>query len=755
MRLVLLFLSLLTVASFAQSPHAAQTFDAQTRRPLPGVTVAVGGQPRAVSDADGRFRLDADSATLSAVGYAPLRVQLSPDSARNRFFLQPAAVQLDEVIVRAYEANRRVLDVPAAVATLTARDLERFAPTSLVPALNTLPGVRMEERSPGSYRLSIRGSTLRSPFGVRNVKVYLNGLPFTDPGGNTYLQNLDVQGLGSIEVLKGPAGSLYGAGTGGVVLLESPRPAGNEPTRLRAGFTVGSYGLRQYELGLQTASAGQQTAVSYSKTQADGYREQSALSREVLNWSSRFFLENQTLTTTVLYSDLGYGTPGGLTRAQFEANPRQARPRAGAIPGAVEQQAAFRVKTAYAGVGHEWMATDRFALRSAVYGTFTQVQNSAIRNWERRAEQSFGGRLTASYRFGTEAHGGRLTAGAEAQSGFFNVKNYGNRRGVLDTLQTDEELTYRPVSLFAQAEITLPGGWNFTGGLSYNAVSLSYTRLYRPAQVRQERQLDPVLSPRIAVLKKLTPRLSAYASLSNGYSPPTVQEVRPSEGTFNPSLQPERGTSTEVGLRGNLAQNRLSFDLTGYWFRLKQTIVVRRTADGADFFANAGRTRQNGLEASANWKITNSQFSILNSQFSKVWTTYAFQDYRFVDFVTSGGDFSGKLLTGTPRHVLTLGADLVTNLGFYTNLTFTHTDRVPLNDANADFAPAYSLLGGRFGFRKTFGRWETDLFGGLDNALDQTYTPAPDLNAVGGRYFNAAPRRNGYGGVRLGYALRP
>lgn len=736
-----------TGSVLAQAPLSGTVADARTLAPLAGVGVAAGGQTRTATDAAGAFSFAADSAvaavTFTAVGYEPLTLRLQPgEPARVR--LQPTAYQLDEVVVRAYEANRPALDVPAAVATLSARDLERFAPVSLVPALNTLPGVRMEERSPGSYRLSIRGSTLRSPFGVRNVKVYLNGIPFTDPGGNTYLQNIDVQSVGSIEVLKGPAGSLYGAGTGGVVLLESPRPTGHEPTRLRTGFTTGSYGLRQYELGLQTATTGQQTALSYSKTSSQGYRQQSALAREVLNLSSRFFLENQTLTATMLYSDLSYQTPGGLTRAQFEADPRQARPRGGPNPGAVEQQAAFRVKTAYAGASHEWNPAPRLALRSAVYGTFTQVQNSAIRNWERRAEQSFGGRFTASYRFGSESRGGRLTAGAEAQSGFFNVKNYGNRRGVLDTLQTDEELTYRPASLFAQAEITLPGGWNLTGGLSYNAVSLSYTRLYRPAQARQERRLEPVLAPRIAVLKKLTPRLSAYASLSNGYSPPTVQEVRPSEGTFNTSLQPERGTSTEVGLRGNLAQNRLSFDLTGYWFQLRQAIVIRRAADGAEFFANAGRTRQNGLEASVayNWKLETVNW--------KLFSTYAFQDYRFADFVTSGGDFSGKLLTGTPRQVLTLGADLVTQVGFYTNLTFNHTDRVPLNDANSDFAAGYSLLGGRLGFRKTFGkRLETDVFGGIDNALDQTYTPAPDLNAVGGRYFNAAPRRNGYGGVRV------
>jgi iron complex outermembrane receptor protein len=743
MRINLIFLILSPFAVVAQSPRPAQTLDAATRRPLPGVTVSVGNQPRAVSDADGRFRLDADSVTLSAVGYQPLRVQLWPDSTRNRFFLQPTSVELDEVIVRAYEANRRGLDVPAAVATLGPRELQRFAPTSLVPAMNTLPGVRMEERSPGSYRLSIRGSTLRSPFGVRNVKVYFNGIPFTDPGGNTYLQNFDLQTIGSVEVLKGPAGSLYGAGTGGVVLLESPRPLGNEPTRLRTGFTTGSYGLRQYELGLQTATTGQQTTLSYSNTTADGYREQTALRREVLSLSSRFFLEKQTLSATVLYSDLAYQTPGGLTRAQFEANPRQARPRAGAIPGAVEQQAAFRVKTAYLGGSHDWTPTARFSLRSAVYGTFTQVRNPSIRNWERRAEQSVGARVTAAYRFGNERIGGNFTVGGEAQRGFFNVKDYGNRRGTLDTLQTDDELTYSPWSLFAQLETRLGRGWSLTGGLSLNGLSLTSERLFRPATPTQRRRFDPVLSPRLAVLKKITTTLSAYASLSGGFSPPTVAEVLPSAGVLNAALNPERGTSTEVGLRGSLAQNRLSFDLTGYGFALREAIVVRRGPDGADSFVNAGRTRQNGLEASVVYT-----FKLQTSNF-KLFSTYAFQDYHFAEYVSSGGDFGGNRLTGTPRHLLTVGADVVTRAGFYTNLTFQNTDRVPLNDANTDFAPAYHLLGGRFGFRKTFRRLDLDLFGGVDNALNESYTPAPDLNAAGGRYFNAAPRRNGYGGVRV------
>ena len=131
---------------------------------------------------------------------------------------------LQEVTIRSYEANRPILQVPASVGLVMSSDLQRFSNTSLVSAINNIPGVRMEERSPGSYRFSIRGSSLRSPFGVRNVKAYWNELPLTDPGGNTYLNQLDANAINQIEIIKGPGSSLYGAGTGGVILLKTPQP---------------------------------------------------------------------------------------------------------------------------------------------------------------------------------------------------------------------------------------------------------------------------------------------------------------------------------------------------------------------------------------------------------------------------------------------------------------------------------------------------------------------------------------------------
>src|SRR5687767_769577 len=187
---------------------------------------------------------------------------------------------LNEVVIQAYAYKRPAEEVPAAVAVVSQKDFERFSNSTLLPTANTIPGVRMEERSPGSYRFSIRGSLLRSPFGVRNVKVYWNGLPFTDGGGNTYLNLLDFNSVGRMEIIKGPGGSLYGAGTGGVVLLQNPSSKENN---LQFSAMAGSYGLRRYLLSGEKHSKKNDVWFQYAHQESDGYREQTAMRRDALN----------------------------------------------------------------------------------------------------------------------------------------------------------------------------------------------------------------------------------------------------------------------------------------------------------------------------------------------------------------------------------------------------------------------------------------------------------------------------------------
>lgn len=649
---------------------------------------------------------------------------------------------LNEVVIQAYAYNRPADEVPAAVAVVSQKDFERFNNTSFLPAVNTIPGVRMEERSPGSYRFSIRGSLLRSPFGVRNVKVYWNGLPLTDGGGNTYLNLLDFNSVGSMEIIKGPGGSLYGAGTGGVVLLQSPTSNENQ---LQVSAIAGSYGLQRYLLSGETHSKKTDVRFQYAHQQADGYREQTRMRRDGIHGDLGFRLsQNHTLNATVFYTDLFYETPGGLNKAQYDADPKQARPPSPVTRGAVEQKAAVSNKTGYIGFADDYQWNDAWSTQTGIYGSLSSFENPTIRNYEIRDETNFGIRTQTQYVF-EKTLNGKITLGGEYQ--YFNspIAVYGNSFGVIDTVQTDDKLKSSLLLFFAQAELDLTHNFFLTLGASANFLRYKFTTLYPEPVVQQNRNFDPVVSPRIALLKKFN-IVSVYGSLSQGFSPPSLAEVRPSAGTYNNNLKSERGLNTEIGIRGNLAKRQLHYDVSAYDFRLDETIVIQRTTDGAEFFVNAGKTSQRGLEATLSWTPN------LNSKFItafSLWSSYTYNRYRFKNYANDGTDFSGKRLTGVAPTIALWGID-ITVKKIYANITANYTDALPLNDANTQYASDYFLLGGRIGYRSTVSKnFAFEVFGGIDNALDKRYSLGNDLNAIGGRYYNTAAPRNFYVGLKL------
>lgn len=651
---------------------------------------------------------------------------------------------LAEVIIEAYQYDRSLSEIPASVGLITEKDIQRFNAASILPAINSVPGVRMEERSPGSYRLAIRGSSLRSPFGVRNVKVYWNGLPFTDAGGNTYINLFDQSSFQQAEIIKGPGTSLYGAGTGGVLLLKNtPAPSG-----VSIGTTVGSYGLLQYNAQANLRDENTNIRIGYAHQESDGYRQQTKMARDVIQAQGDFTINDKgTLSTSILYSDLYYQTPGGLTRQQFDTDPKQARPSGAAGPGAVEQHATIYNKTFYSGLSYNYHWNNKWSSRTGVYGSITQFDNPTIRNYERRAEQGFGGRTNTQYDFTK----GKVNFGGEYQRSFSPVKVYFNNAGKVGAMQTDDEISINTYFAFAQTELFLPHNFFLTLGASLNKLNVDFIRLSDTPAFEADRNFDPVLSPRIALLKKINSNLSIHTSFSQGYSPPTVQELYPSAGYFDQSLKPERGNNVEFGIRGTALNQSLTFDVVVYRFILDETIVVRRLEDSAEYFVNSGETNQHGAEVQLAWSPSIAPQSMLAD--FKVWTSYTFNDYTFNNYVKDGTSFDGNDLTGVARNIGVAGIDAMLTFGFYANINYTYTDRIPLNDANTEYADSYSLLAGRAGFRKAWKNFSLDIFGGVDNALDEKYSLGNDLNAIGGRYYNAAPGINYFGGIKTGWTL--
>lgn len=688
------------------------------------------------------------------------------------------AVALPAATVTGYGQQLPLRRTAAAVGVLDARVIEQFSPTALTQAVNTLPGVRLEERATASYRLSIRGSTLRSPFGVRNVKVYYNGLPFTEAGGSTPLNLLDPALIGRLEVLKGPAGSVYGAGTGGVARFETPAgPAGT--SRVAVGATVGSYGLQRRTIVAETGSATSSVRAQYAHQSLDGYRQQSALQRDVFALDVRTTAAPKTtLAAHLLYADLSYQLPGGLTRAQLAADPRQARPtvpaRPGppavpAAPGAVAQQAAYASRTGLLGLTHEYRFSDRLALQTTGYGSGTAIRTPSVNDYERNTGLGLGARMALRYRTALAGRVLRLQGGGEYQGSFSDGRSFQNNGGTPGALRYNDEITTSTGFVFAQADYELPADFLLTVAASYNRLRYRIARVSdaatNPGGYEFAREFRPVVSPRVALLKELGRNLAVYASVSTGFAPPTTDEIRTSDGRLNGDLQAERGTSCEVGTRGSFLANRLGYDVSVFDLELRETIVSSSTAQGVAVFRNTGRTHQRGLEAALSgwlwqqrrvtsvvYRDASKTMPVPDKSGLRAWASYAYNDFRFGRYPSGGADLRGNRLTGTTPHTLSAGFDFSERHGFYLSPSLGHQARVVLNDANTETAAGYWVFGARGGWRRTlWGHFETNLYAGLDNATARRYSLGNDLNAFGGRYFQPAPGRAWYGGAQLGW----
>ncbi|MCX8491939.1 MAG: TonB-dependent receptor, partial [Cyclobacteriaceae bacterium] len=367
-------------------------------------------------------------------------------------------------------------------------------------------------------------------------------------------------------------------------------------------------------------------------------------------------------------------------------------------------------------------------------------------NYEKRTEKNLGGRMENQFSFDLLSTKGKMTFGGEFQ--FFNspIQNYQNLQGLPGNLQFSDELNSSLATVFAQSEFDLPHNFYLTVGASGNFISYQFNHTSVAPVIQQTRRLKPVLIPRVALLKKWSEHLSTYGSISMGFSPPTLAEVRPSTNTYNDSLRAETGINYELGARGSFLKN-FSFDVAFFSLQQTETIVVQRQINGADFFVNAGGTSQLGAEVMLSYS---KQFLSPLISGIKVWSSYTRNSFAFNRYIKNQQDYSYKNLTGVAPIVLVSGIDLKSKMGFYINSTFNYLDAIPLNDANTDFAASYFLIGSRFGWASTFKKMRFDIWLGIDNATHQTYSLGNDLNATGGRYYNAATGRNYYAGVKFG-----
>lgn len=657
---------------------------------------------------------------------------------------------LQDVMVTVFNSRVKWKEAPATVAIVGQKDFQSFSAASALPTLNRIPGIRMEERSPGSYRLSVRGSLLRSPFGIRNIKVYWNQIPFTDATGNTYLNLIDLSQLDQIEVAKGPASSMYGAGTGGVLLMrQNANFTEKSQHNTSINLSAGSYGYNQQQVTQQYNSRNWSSTIQLHRLAQDGYRDHSAMNRSGFFWQNTVQIKKHQIKSGLLFTDLFYQTPGGITAAQVAMNPRLSRQATPVLPSAIEQNASIRNATFWVGLQDIYQINRMHSIHAFIGYADTRFENPFITNYEKRREKNLMTGIQWVWSPAENSDQFQWTTGLEYMANEAGIKNYANNKGVPANLFADDIIYSQQGFVFTQVKWKPIQGLILQGGFSVSQQDYMYKSMQEASAPFNYRKIASPISPRFSFNYSISRQLNFYGVVSRGFSAPTLAEIRPSDGQFYPLLNAEQGWNIETGIKGVLGDDQFVFDASYYQFSLQNAIVRRTDAGGNEYFINAGGTRQNGAELNIRYRMM--QMAKGKPFDLEYISAFSYQPYRFTNFQQGSLQLNNNPLTGVPETVWITGLDFKTKSGLSIFCNANFTGKISLNDAATVYADPYQLVQIKISKQLQIDNTGIQIFTGVDNLLNQVYSLGNDINALGNRYFNTAAGRNFYAGFRISF----
>ncbi|HIG16590.1 MAG TPA: TonB-dependent receptor [Candidatus Handelsmanbacteria bacterium] len=663
-------------------------------------------------------------------------------------------------------------ELPAAATTVDLRDIQRGEKlVSLDEALRHVPGVIASNRHNLSQgeRLTVRGIGARAAFGVRGLKVLLDGIPLTTPDGQTQLGNVDLSAAGRIEVLRGPSSSLYGNAGGGVVAIHSA-PGSAGAWHVRPGLIIGSDALWRSQIHIDGGNSKHRFSANVRRLQLDGFRHHS----EAVVQGASIIGHHQLASTWQLVSVLNIYdapyllNPSSMSRQDAETRPRYSR-------GFVVAQGASKVaRQIQGGVTLRHEARQR-RTELTLYAVDRSLDNpipGAIIDLNRA---SGGLRATHSHDHAVQGIPVRWQFGldVEAQSDErTEFDNEGLSRTDVDAadvpdavvrgaLVLDQEERVRNVAPFTSIDIRpMPELLLTLGGRLDRYTLEADDALLADGDQSGTRTLSQ-LSPSLATSYRLGDLTWGYASIGTAFQTPTTTELsnRPDgSGGFNPNLDPESIVSLELGARGYWLPARLAWDVALYRMAVEDMLLpfqVDNPESEVIYFRNAGRAQSVGAEATLRTQATEN----VDLRLSATWLDFTFDDYVVV---TDDGplQLSGNELPGVPPAHIALSANIDLPRATWAEIETEWTDGYWANDFNGPppgstavardfFNDGYATVAVRLGGAVNLARYRAQLFAGVDNLLDKRYNGSVTPNAFGNRFFEPAAGRTWHAGITL------
>jgi iron complex outermembrane recepter protein len=676
---------------------------------------------------------------------------------------------LAPVVVTATRTELAPFDVPASIDRIDGDALRAGrAQVNLSEGLAQVPGLLARDRQnyAQDVQISVRGFGARASFGIRGVRVYVDDIPATLPDGQGQISNVEIGTVGRVEVLRGPFSALYGNSSGGVISIYSEAPSG--PPRVDAGVSFGSDGLRR----VAASASGTAGAVGYtlgaSRFQTDGYRQHSQTERRLGNARLNFKLGADTQLTLVANSvELPEAQdPLGLTRAQWQADPR------GVDPGALSFNTRKTMKQQQGGLVLEHGIDGANTLRVMVYQghrTTTQFQSIPVATQSNALHPGGVIDLSRDYQGadvrwrwkGTTASviaGIAADALSEHRVGYQNFigTTLGAELGVQGALRRDETNHVSNADPYLQAEWRPTPAWLLNAGVRRAKVDFRSSDAYitktnpDDSGAASYAATLPVLGASYAVSENLR----VYATAGRGFETPTLNELayRPSGATgLNFGLQGSLSRSVEVGVKAR-PWDGSEFTLALFQTGTRNEIVTQTNLGGRATFQNAGATRRRGLEASGAFQLG----STLQAQLAATWLDARYRDSFLTCTATPCAAANQQVnadnrIPGIARTAVYGALTWQPAGGWRLGAEARALSKVYVNDLNNDAAPGYATLAVHAGYQFSVGPWDVGALLRVDNLAGRRYAGSVIVNDGNGRFFEPAPGRTWLASANLNY----
>ncbi|HDH1791790.1 TPA: TonB-dependent receptor [Klebsiella quasipneumoniae subsp. similipneumoniae] len=678
-----------------------------------------------------------------------------------------AAQAADEqtMVVTAAPTTVSELDTPAAVSVVNGDEMRQAAPrVNLSESLGAVPGLQVQNRQnyAQDLQLSIRGFGSRSTYGVRGLRIYVDGIPATMPDGQGQTSNIDIGSVDTIEVLRGPFSALYGNSSGGVINVTSQ--TGTQPPTVEASSYYGSFGTWHYGMKATGAVGDGSHAgdvdytVSTNRFTTHGYRDHSGARKNLANARLGVRINDVSKLTLLLNSvDIKANDAGGLTADEWRDNPRQS-------PRGDQYNTRKNTRQTQAGLRYERQLSAQNDLSVMMYaGERETTQFQSIPRAPQLKPSHAGGviDLTRHYQ-GIDTrltHRGELlvpvtlTAGLDYENMSERRKGYENfvmvngapQYGEQGALRRNERNLMWNVDPYLQTQWQLTDKLSLDAGVRYSSVWFDSNDYYiTPGNGDDSGDASyHKWLPAGSLKYALTDAWNVYLSAGRGFETPTINELSyrsDNQSGLNFGLKPSTNDTVEIGSKTRIGNGLLTAAL--FQTDTDNEIVVDSSSGGRTSYKNAGKTRRQGMELG------------LDQQFGESWrlkAAWTWLDATYRTNVCGDASCNGNRIPGIARNMGYASFGYQPEQGWYAGSDIRYMSDIMANDENTAKAPSWTVVGLTTGYKWSYGRMDMDLFGRVDNLFDREYVGSVIVNESNGRYYEPAPGRN-YGiGLNLAW----